>query len=113
MNDLKNTKFFFWILVEQYDNEIFLHPEAYITKVIKYFYTNKSHMLSTSMIVRSLNVEKILQDLEKMMKNYLVLKNHILVKLEKLYILVIVNAMISILLYYAFMVITLLYYACF
>ena len=55
---------------------------------------NKVHHLSSLMIVRSLDGKKTHFVLMKMVKNYLVLKYHILVSLVYLYILLVVLAQV-------------------
>lgn len=76
------------------NNGIFVHQEMYIEKVLKRFYLNKFHSLSTPIVVSSLDVQKDLSDLKKRMKNYLLLKHHILVRLEHSCILLIVHVML-------------------
>ena len=58
MKDLRNTKFCLALQIEHLANEIFIHQSNYIAKVLKRFYMNKSHPLSTAMVVRSLDVKK-------------------------------------------------------
>ena len=53
MKDLGRTKFCLGLQIE-YLNK---HQEAYITKVLKKFYMDKSHSLCTPMVVRSLDVD--------------------------------------------------------
>ena len=81
MKDLGKTKFYLGLQIEHLANEIFIHQSNYIAKVLKRFYTDKSHQLNILMIVWSLDVKKKnLSNLVKMMKNFLVLKYHILVQ---------------------------------
>ena len=82
MKDLGKTKFCLGLQIEHLANGIFVHQSNYIAKVLKRFYIDKSHPLSTPMVVRSLEVNKNPSDLVKMMKNFLVLKYHILVQSE-------------------------------
>jgi hypothetical protein len=56
---------------------VFIHEIMYIAKVLKHFYMDKSHPLRTSIVVRTRDVKKILTDIEKIMKRYLVPKYHI------------------------------------
>ena len=57
MKDLRKTKFCVGLQIEHLSNKIFVHQSNYITKVLKQFYMDKSHPLSTPMVVRSLNVK--------------------------------------------------------
>nr|KYP40238.1 Retrovirus-related Pol polyprotein from transposon TNT 1-94 [Cajanus cajan] len=50
MKNLGRTKFCLGLQVEYLENGILLHQEAYITKVLKRFYMDKSHPLCTPMI---------------------------------------------------------------
>ena len=58
MKDLGRTKFCLGLQIEHLKNGIFVHQENYIAKVLKQFYMDKSHPLSTPMVVRSLDVNK-------------------------------------------------------
>ncbi|KAL0297860.1 UNVERIFIED_CONTAM: Transposon Ty4-H Gag-Pol polyprotein [Sesamum angustifolium] len=58
MKDLGRTKYCFGLQVEHLKNGILVHQETYIAKVLKRFYMDKSHPLSTPMVVRSLDVKK-------------------------------------------------------
>jgi len=58
VKDLGRTKFCLGLQIEHLNNGIFVHQEAYVAKVLKHFYMDKSHPLSTPMVVRSLDVEK-------------------------------------------------------
>ncbi|KAK2389045.1 putative mitochondrial protein [Trifolium repens] len=58
MKDLGKTKFCLGLQIEHVKNGIFVHQEAYISTLLKRFYMDKSHPLSTPMVVRSLDVEK-------------------------------------------------------
>lgn len=55
---LGRTKFCLGLQIEHLNNGIFVHQEAYVAKVLKRFFMDKSHLLSTPMFVRSLDVEK-------------------------------------------------------
>ena len=57
MKDLGKTKFCLGIQIKHLKGGILVHQEAYIEKVLKRFYMDKSHPLSTPMVVRSLDVE--------------------------------------------------------
>jgi hypothetical protein len=58
MKDLEKTKLCFGLQIEYFPNRIFVHQSTYIEKVLKHFYMNKAHPLSTPMIVQSLDVKK-------------------------------------------------------
>src|ERR1051325_10704076 len=58
MKDLGKTKLCLGLQIEHLDKGIFLHQEGYVEKVLKCFYIDKCHSLSTLMVVRSLDVEK-------------------------------------------------------
>ena len=92
MKDLRKTKFCLGLQIEHFPNGVLVHQSTYIKKVLKHFYMDKAHPLSSTMVVRSLDVKKdSFRPYEKMMKNYLVVKYHILVLLVHLYILPIVH----------------------
>ncbi|XP_050896776.1 secreted RxLR effector protein 161-like [Lathyrus oleraceus] len=59
MKDLGKTKLCLGLQIEHLDKEIFVHQEGYIEKVLKHLYMDKCHPLSTPMVVRSLDVEKV------------------------------------------------------
>ena len=88
--DLRTTKFCLGLQIEHYSIGVLVHQSAYIKKILKHFYMDKAHPLSSPMIVRSLDVNV------KRVKNYLVLKYHILVPLVHLCILLTVLAYILI-----------------
>ena len=56
MKDLGKTKFCLGLQIEHLTNGIFIHQSTYTKKVLKRFYMDKSHPLSTPMIVRSLDI---------------------------------------------------------
>ena len=58
IKDLRKTKLCLDLQIEHLVNEIFVHQSNYIVKVLKRFYMDKSHPLSTPMVVRSLDVKK-------------------------------------------------------
>jgi len=58
MKDLRRTKFCFELQIEYLYKSVFIHQEAYIMKVLKRFYMEKSYSLCTSMVVRSLDIDK-------------------------------------------------------
>ena len=59
MKNLRRTKFYLGLQIEYLKGRIFVHQEAYITKVLKRFYMDKSHPLCTPIVVRSLDVNNI------------------------------------------------------
>jgi hypothetical protein len=58
MKDLSVTKLCLSLQIEHLHNDIFIHQSNYIKKMLKYFNMDKSHPLSTSIVVRSLDVKK-------------------------------------------------------
>ncbi|XP_070011386.1 secreted RxLR effector protein 161-like [Nicotiana sylvestris] len=58
MKYLGKTKLCLGLQIEHLANEIFIHQSAYIEKVLKRFYMDGAHPLSTLMVVQSLDVNK-------------------------------------------------------
>ena len=58
MKDLGKIRFCLGIQVEHLSSGIFGHQSTYTKNVIDRFYMDKSHPLTTPMVVRSLDVEK-------------------------------------------------------
>ena len=58
MKNMGKTKLCLGLQIEHLDNGIFVHQSAYISKVLKRFYMDNAHPLSTPMVVRSLDVNK-------------------------------------------------------
>ncbi|CAN4122529.1 unnamed protein product [Withania somnifera] len=58
MKDLGKTKLCLGTQIEHLANGIFIHQSAYTEKILKRFYMDKTHPLSTPMVVRSLDVNK-------------------------------------------------------
>ena len=87
MKDLGKTKFCLGLQIEDFPIGVLVHQSAYTKKILKRFYMDKVHPLSSPMIVCSLDVKNDPFVLVKMVKNYLVLKYHILVSLVHLCIL--------------------------
>ena len=58
MKDLGKTRLYLGLKIEYLANEIFVHQSAYVEKVLKRFYMDEAHPLSTPMVVRSLDVNK-------------------------------------------------------
>ena len=58
MKDLGKTKFCLGLQIEHLSNEILVHQSMYTEKVLKQFYMDKAHPLSTPMVGRSLDLKK-------------------------------------------------------
>ena len=58
MKNLGKTNLCLGLQIEHLENGIFVHQSAYISKVLKRFYIDNAHPLSTPMVVRSLDVNK-------------------------------------------------------
>ncbi|CAN4123977.1 unnamed protein product [Withania somnifera] len=58
MKDLGKTKLCLGLQIEHLANGIFIHQSAYTEKILKRFYMDNAHPLSTQMVVRSLDVNK-------------------------------------------------------
>ena len=58
MKDLDGTKFCLGLQIEHLAKGIFVHQSTYIEKVLKRFNMDKSHLISSLMVVRSLDVKK-------------------------------------------------------
>ena len=58
MKDLGKTKFWLGLQTEHFPNGVLVHQSTYIKKVLKRFYMDKAHPLSSPMVVRSLDVKK-------------------------------------------------------
>jgi hypothetical protein len=58
MKDIEKTKFYLGLQIEHFPNGILVHQSTYTEKVLKHFYMEKAHPLSTPIVVRSLNVKK-------------------------------------------------------
>ena len=56
--DLGKTKYCLGLQIEHKSNGILIHQSTYVEKVLKQFNMNKTHPLSSPMIVRSLNAKK-------------------------------------------------------
>ena len=91
MKDLGKTKFCMGLQIEHFPNGVLVHQPTYIKKILNRFNMDKAHPLSSSMVVRSLDVKNdSFRPCEKGEK-FLVLKYHILVPLVHLCILLIVQ----------------------
>ena len=58
MKDLGKTKYCLGLQIEHCSNGILIHQSTYTEKVLKRFHMDKSHPLSSPMVVRSLEVTK-------------------------------------------------------
>ena len=58
MKDLGKTKFCLGLQIEYMKDEIFVLQSAYTKKILKSFYVDKIHPLSTPMVVRLLDINK-------------------------------------------------------
>ena len=58
MKDLGKTKFCLGLQIGHFSTKVLVHQLAYAKKILKRFYMDKAHPLSSSMIVRSLDVTK-------------------------------------------------------
>ena len=76
MKDLGKTKFCLGLQIEHLNGGILMHQEAYIEKLLKRFYMEKSHPLSTPIVGR-LMLKKTHSDLRVMERKFLVQKYHI------------------------------------
>ena len=81
MKDLGKTRYCVGLQIEYCLNGVLIHQSSYTKKVLKCFYMDKSHPLSSLMVVRSLEVTKDPFRPKEKMKSYLVLKYDILVQL--------------------------------
>ena len=57
MKDPRKTKFCLGLQIKHFSNEVLVHQSTYIKNVLKRFYMDKAHSLSSLMVVRSLNVK--------------------------------------------------------
>ena len=57
MKDLGKTKFYLGLQTEHFPNGVLVHQSTCIKKVLKQFYMDKAHPLSSPMVVRSLDVK--------------------------------------------------------
>ena len=57
MKDLGKIKFCLNSQIEHFPNEVLIHQSTYIKKILKHFYMDKVHPLSSPMVVRSLDVK--------------------------------------------------------
>ena len=94
IKDLGKIKFYLGLQIEHFPTGVLIHQSAYTKKILKGFYMDKAHPLSSPMIVCSLDMKMIHFFLVKRVKNYLVPKYHILVSLVHLCILLTILAQV-------------------
>ena len=58
MKDLRETKFCLSLQIEHFPIGVLVHQSTFIKKILKRFYMDKAHPLSSSMVVRSLDMKK-------------------------------------------------------
>ena len=58
MKDLGKTKFYLGVQIEHFLSRVLVHKLAYTKKILKHFYMDKAHPLSSQIVIRSLNVKK-------------------------------------------------------
>ncbi|KAG8496930.1 hypothetical protein CXB51_008145 [Gossypium anomalum] len=58
MKDLGRTKFYLGLQIEHLKEGILVHQSTYIEKVLKRFYMDKAHPITTPMVVKSLDLSK-------------------------------------------------------
>ncbi|KAL0447916.1 UNVERIFIED_CONTAM: hypothetical protein Slati_1919500 [Sesamum latifolium] len=58
MKDLGTTKYCLGLQFEHTKDEIFIHQSNYIEKILKRFHMDNAHLLSTPMVVQSLEVNR-------------------------------------------------------
>ena len=57
MKDLGKTKFCLGLDIEHFPIGILVHQSAYTKKILKRFYMNEAHPLTSPMVVRSLDLK--------------------------------------------------------
>ena len=58
MKDLGKTEYCLELQIKHYSDGVLIHQSTYTEKVLKHFHMDKSHLLSSPMVVRSLEVTK-------------------------------------------------------
>ena len=58
MKNIGKTKFCLGLQIEHFPTGILVHQSAYIKKILKHFYMNEAHSLTSSIVVCSLDVKK-------------------------------------------------------
>ena len=57
MKDFGKTKFCLGLKIVHFSNGVLVHQSTYIKKILKHFYMDNAHSLSSPMVVRSLDVK--------------------------------------------------------
>ena len=69
MKYLEKTKFCLDLQIEHFPNGVLVHQSTYIKKVLKHFYMDKPHFLSSIMVFQSLDMKKrLISSLQKRRK---------------------------------------------
>ena len=58
MKDIRKIKFCLDLQIENLSTRVLVHQLAYTKKILKHFYMDRSHPLSSPMVVHLLNVKK-------------------------------------------------------
>ena len=58
MKDLGKTKFCLSLQIEHFATGISIHQSKYTKKILKHFYMDEAHPLSSPMVIRSLDMKK-------------------------------------------------------
>ena len=58
MKDLGKTKFCLGLQIKHFPFGVLVHQSTYTKKILKRFYMDETHPLSSPMVVRSLDVKK-------------------------------------------------------
>ena len=87
MKALGKTKFCPGLQIEHFSTGFLAHRSTFTKKILKRFYMDKAHTLSSPMVVHSLDVKKDLFGPSENGEYYLVLKYHSLMSLVHLCIL--------------------------
>ena len=56
MQDLRKIMFYLNLKIEHLRDEIFVHKSNYIEKIMKKLHMDKTHLLKSSMVIRSFNI---------------------------------------------------------
>ena len=71
MKDLGKTKVYLGLNIEHFPNGVLVYQSTSIEKVLKSFHMDKSHPLTSPIVVHSLEVNKDFFVIKKIMKKYL------------------------------------------
>ena len=58
MKDLGKTNFCLSLQIKLFSSRVLVHQSAYTKKIVKHFYMDRTHPLSSPMVVHSLDVKK-------------------------------------------------------